>query len=229
MEASLKQSLFYAALLAGAIAGAGTAIAADDMPPEFRSSTFEVYIGAFGSANALNSEYREADVDDPLGGYLDGTAAGFGMRAGVDYVMNGWVLGAVADWSFGGSIAREAENDAELDMPNLATIRARAGFTAGSAIVYATGGYAQAEMEFAVNSEDGILTGSDSDWTSGWTVGAGVDVAVTQQVTVGLEYLYLHLDDVNYSTGDSDAPVGVDHDIDGIHSIRLGMNYAFQI
>ncbi len=173
-----------------------------------------------------------AGIEDPLGGYLDGTAFGYGVRAGADYVMDGWVLGAAADWSFGTNtdIGRDAANEAELAMPNLATIRARAGYTAGSALVYLTGGYTQAELEFDVGSDGYMLFGSDGDWTAGWTMGGGVDVAVTEQVSVGLEYLYLQLDDVRYEVEDDVGfPISIDHDLDGIHTIRLGLNYAFPI
>lgn len=224
MEPLLNRTLLISALL-GTVAAASPALAADNLVPDFRTSNFEVYVGAFGSGNAMRSEFRETEVDDPDSGYLDGTGFGYGVRAGADYVMDGWVLGAVADWSFGTStdIARDAGLDADLAMPNLATIRARAGYTAGSALIYLTGGYAQAEFEYA---DDALLLDSDSDWTAGWTLGAGIDVAVTQQVSLGLEYLYLQLDDLKYSDGD-DLEVG--HDLEGIHSIRLGVNYAFQI
>ena len=227
----MKRSTFLSALLVGATAAAGPALAADDMPPEFRSSTFEVYVGAFGSADLLQSVSRDGSgVDDEaLEVDLDGNAAGFGVRAGVDYVMDGWVVGALADWSFGTGvdIARDKASGAELAMPNLATIRARAGYTAGSALLYVTGGYAQAEMELSV--DEAPLTGNDSDWTSGWTLGAGVDVAVTQQVTVGLEYLYFSLDDLEYTVGDGASSASYEHDLESLHTIRLGVNYAFQI
>jgi outer membrane immunogenic protein len=231
MEVSLTRSLFRAALLLGSTAAAFPAMAADDLPPEFRSSAFEIYIGAFGSANMLESTAHEADVVEAPRGYLDGSAAGYGVRGGVDYVMDGWVLGAVADWSFGtgGEIAREGSINSELDMPNLATIRARAGYTAGTALVYVTGGYAQAEMELSVDDEVTPLSGNDNDWTAGWVLGAGVDVALTEQVSMGLEYLYISLDDLSYRIGEELEQVRFDQDFEAMHSIRLGVNYAFQI
>jgi hypothetical protein len=130
MEAFLRRSLLLFALLAGTAAGVAPAAAADNgMPPEFRSSDFEVYVGAFGGANMMQSTYQQSEGVDPPFGYLDGNLAAYGVRAGVDYNMDSWVIGAVADWSFGAGakIARDAANSSELDMPNLATIRARAG------------------------------------------------------------------------------------------------------
>jgi len=141
------------------------------------------------------------------------------------------VLGAVADWSFGAGakIARDAANSAELDMPNLATIRARAGYAAGSALFYITGGFATAEMSFEIDDEVTGLSGSDNDWAEGWTIGAGVDVDVTQNVSVGVEYLYLSLDDMKYEASDDAGTVTFEQDLETMHTIRLGVNYAFSI
>ena len=232
MEAFLRRSLLLFALLASTAAGAGPAAAADNgMPPEFRSSDFEVYLGAFGGVNIQKSNYREADVTDPSDGYLDGSVAAFGLRAGVDYVMDGWLFGAVADWSFStdSEIGRDAGNSANIEMPNLATIRARAGYTMGSAMFYVTGGFATAEMTFNIDDDLTDISGNDNDWAEGWTMGAGVDVAVTQNVSLGLEYLYMSLDDMEFEVGDESDPVTFEQDIEAMHTIRLGVNYAFSI
>lgn len=229
----MTRSLFFSALMAGTMAAAVPALAADDLPPEFRSSTFEIYVGAFGGVNLLKSSYQEQDVDDAPTGYLDGNAGAYGIRGGVDYVMDSWVLGAVADWSFGfgQEIGRDSMNGAELSMPNLTTIRARAGYTAGTALFYLTGGYAQAEMELDIQgTADVDALGSQSDWTPGWTLGAGVDISLTQQVTMGLEYLYVSLDDVTYDFDDgAGGTMSYKNDLEAMHSIRLGVNYAFSI
>lgn len=232
MEAFLSRFLLLFALLAGTAAGAAPAAAADNgMPPEFRSSDFEIYLGAFGGVSMLQSRYEQADQTDPPFGYLDGNVAAYGLRAGVDYVMDGWLFGAVADWSFsaGTEIGRDAAISAEVDMPNLATIRARAGYTAGSALFYITGGFATAEMTFDIDDEVTGFTGDDNDWAEGWTMGAGVDVNVTQNVSMGLEYLYVSLDDMKYEARDGAAKVFFEHELEALHTIRLGVNYAFSI
>ena len=222
-EVPLRRSLFLYALLAGTVSATAPALAADlDLPPDLRPSTFEVYLGAFGGASDVGGDY--ADTDDVVFGNLDGVSYGFGLRGGFDYLAGGWVLGAVADWTFGGEAAEDRFNGATLDMPNLSTIRARAGYTLGDTLFYVTGGYAQAELEFSMNNELGIV-GSDSGWTSGWTLGGGVDVALSEAVSLGVEYLYVDLDDMDYEVDD----LTFNHEMDGIHSIRLGMNYAFSI
>ncbi len=229
----MLRPLHLSALLLGALAATAPALAADsDMPPEFRPATFEVYIGAFGAASDVGSIYGGGypdDVDDLFSGNLDGVNYGFGLRGGVDYVANGWVLGAVADWVFADEAAEDLSNGAMLDMPNLGTIRARAGYTVSDMLFYMTGGFAQAELEYSIDNELEAVAGSDSGWTTGWTLGAGFDFALSESVSLGVEYLYVELDDRNYEIDVDDDTVEFSHDLDGIHSIRLGVNYAFQI
>jgi outer membrane immunogenic protein len=227
----MRRPFFLSTVLAAALGGAVPALAADDgLPPEFRTSHFEVYVGAFGSFNAVSSSYSEIDPADPdlsPSGSLNGSANGFGLRGGTDYVSNGWLVGLVGDWSLGGEIA--SEGGAGLDMRNLGTVRARAGIEAGNTLLYVTGGYAQAEMEFSINNEDLLVDGSERKWTYGWALGAGADIEITEAVTLGLEYLYVKVGDVEYDIEGEDETLSFEQEIDAIHTFRLGVNYAFQI
>jgi hypothetical protein len=122
----MRKSLILSALMVGAMAGITPALAADeDMPPEFRSSTFEVYMGVFGAADTIRSDYTNNAETDAVEGELDGTGFAYGLRGGFDYVMDGWVLGAVGDWSFGQELASDRLNNVEVALPNLGTLRAR--------------------------------------------------------------------------------------------------------
>ena len=226
----MRRPLFLATLSAVALAGAVPALAADDLPPEFRGSHFEVYVGAFGAFTAVGSSYGETDPADPdisPSGSLNGSASGFGLRGGTDYVSNGWRVGLVGDWNLGGEV--ESEGGAGLDMPNLGTLRARAGMEAGNTLLYVTGGYAQAEMEFSIENEDLLVDGSEKKWTYGWALGAGADIALTESVTLGLEYLYVKLKDIEYDIEGEDETLSFEQKMDAIHTFRVGVNYAFQI
>lgn len=224
----MRHSLLLSALVATAISGITPAFAADeDVPPEFRASTFEIYAGVFGAADTLKSSYTEVIDLDPISGDLDGTGFAYGIRGGVDYVMDGWLVGAVADWSFGGDVADDTLNGAESGVPNLGTFRARAGVMLGNSLVYMTGGLAHVEVEFGIENEDLALTGSDSNWSTSWTLGGGIDVGITDALSMGVEYLYVDVEDNTYAFGAT--PDEFDHEVDGIHTVRVGMNYAFQI
>ena len=203
------------------------AMASDvELPPELRPSTFDIYVGAFGSANMASSSFIEES--GLIEGDLDGTAYGAGLRGGVDYVADGWVFGVVGDWTYGGDLAETNDNLVRLNMDSLFTLRARAGGTVGNALLYVTGGFAQAGLEMTADLGDSV--NADTVWANGWTVGAGVDYSLTESVSMNLEYLFINLEDPTFEVTDSDdIEYSYKQDMNGIHSIRLGVNYAFHI
>lgn len=214
------------ALLAFTAVSAGAAHAGDADFPELRPSTFEVSAGAFGALNNLRSSYAGGPAASNA--ELDGDGYGVGLRLGADYVSGGWVFGVLGDWAFSRQSAEDDAGEAELDMPNLFTLRARAGGKVGDALLYVTGGLAQAELQYSLDS--GVYDDSDTAWGKGWTVGAGAEYALTDSLTLGAEYLYIRLDDVEYELdNDLGNPVSFDREIDAIHTVRLGLNYYFKI
>jgi outer membrane immunogenic protein len=56
----------------------------------------------------------------------------------------------------------------------------------------------------------------------GWTVGGGLEWAVTQSISVKAEYLFVDLGHVDIST-----PVPTDADVDETHIVRAGINFQF--
>lgn len=228
----MRNTLILSALVAGVMAGITPALATDaDVPPEFRSSKFEVYAGVFGAADTLHSDYtnNETVPEDLVAGELDGTNFGYGIRGGLDYVMDGWLIGAVGDWSFGGGAASNTLHGAEASLENLATLRARAGFTLGNSVLYLTGGLAKAQVELGVNNVDLSIDDSSSSWSTSWTLGGGIDIDITDSLTLGVEYLYVDVEDNTYTLGVDPDTVDFSHEVEGIHTVRVGMNYAFQI
>ena len=235
----MKPSRLLPALLFSTLL-ASPALAGDAAyPPELRPSTFDITVGVFGSGAAVKSSYSGADATDLetelFKGNLDGTAYGMGLKAGVDYRSNGWLVGVAGDWTFSGKVGDDTFNDGStaldstLNMNNLGTLRARAGLEVGDATVYVTGGLAQAQVEYTAEFE--TAKGSDKGWSKGWTVGAGVDYALTESLSLGLEYLYVKLDDQTFKVTDSDTDTEyqVREQLDGIHTVRMGLNYAFSL
>lgn len=222
------------ALVAAAMCFAGPAFASDaGIQPVLRPSTFDISIGVFGSGTGIKSDYvakanEFTEYPYEFEGNLDGTSYGIGLRGSVDYTNGGWLVGLVGDWTFGGQVAEDEYYSTDLQMPNLSTLRARAGGTYGPALFYVTGGLAQAEMEMNVSwigSHE-----SQSTWTKGWTIGGGVDYAITDSISLAAEYLYIALDDVDYAITDTFGErFKFEQDLDGIHSFRLGVNYVFHI
>ncbi len=99
--------------------------------------------------------------------------------------------------------------------------------------VYGTGGFAFAGVDDSFDfddDDDEDDSGDDGDDTRvGWTIGAGVDVAVTDRVTVGALYKYVDLGDDDSDVFDDD-----DDDRDGrfnteidYHSIQARVAVTF--
>jgi outer membrane immunogenic protein len=70
----------------------------------------------------------------------------------------------------------------------LATLRGRLGRVVGNFAPYLTAGLAVGDIRADVGAFPGNRV-----WSAGWTVGAGVDIAVARQWTAKFEYLYVDL------------------------------------
>jgi outer membrane immunogenic protein len=128
----------------------------------------------------------------------------------------------------------------------LGTVRGRLGWlVAPSILIYGTGGLAyggvMASTTIVVPTPPGTCpagsafcsVGSQSATRAGWTVGAGLESAISSNWTVKLEYLYFNLGTLSYpvivtSTGtfggttDMMASAKFDGQI-----VRVGLNYKF--
>jgi high affinity Mn2+ porin len=171
-----------------------------------------------------------------------GTGSYFaGLQAGYNYMFpSRLVVGVEADVSFpsiiGGSqmilspsIGQESYAEAvELS----GTVRGRIGYAFNDWLVYATGGFAWTYDQFTRTRLVGIPAGGTADPGTveallmvpriGWTVGAGVEVALPSNWTARLEYLF-----TDYSSRGVTFPAGAqrfDSDL-ALQGIRLGLNY----
>ena len=80
----------------------------------------------------------------------------------------------------------------------LMTVRPRAGFTAGKALIYGTGGLAVTNINYQMNFEDfpgafaskATASNTIKETKAGWTAGAGAEFKVSDKWSVKGEYLY---------------------------------------
>ncbi|WP_379920774.1 outer membrane protein [Erythrobacter sp. R86502] len=94
-----------------------------------------------------------------------------------------------------------------------ANVRGRIGVApgAGRALFYATGGVGFAKIDHTFTTSNGAnsFTPTDSgDWEFGWQAGGGAEVMITENLGLGLEYLYSRYNDDDYSVavGQGTAP-----------------------
>jgi outer membrane immunogenic protein len=117
----------------------------------------------------------------------------------------------------------------------LATFRARAGVAFDRALVFVTGGPAVGEVNnrFSINIPampyySPVWDKGETEW--GWTVGAGMEYAVTNNVSIKAEYLYYDLGDHRIHGTDGPPFVGesIDYKFKNNGNIaRAGLNFRF--
>ena len=178
-----------------------------------------------------------------------------GLLAGYDFQFGNFVVGAVADISaldsqrtVTGFSTTPANYVFTQELESMAAIRARVGYAAGPALIYATGGaaYARAENRFSTtNTANSFVEQVNEDDLDGWQAGAGLEWRLAPNLSVTGEYLYTSLDGGDYvvragNNGTTPAtnpfilaPNTAGTDIarsEGsfdTHAVRIGMNVRF--
>jgi outer membrane immunogenic protein len=116
----------------------------------------------------------------------------------------------------------------------LATVRGRVGIIAAPGLLlYGTGGAAFADVrtsDFAFFAFDGSTNTAASRTTrTGWTAGAGAEWGFSGNWSAKIEYLYVDLGSVNYTSLNTlTAGATINHDHRFTENIvRVGLNYRF--
>lgn len=113
-----------------------------------------------------------------------------------------------------------------------AALRGRIGYTSDNYMIFATAGVATAKVNYNLVLDGGIVenrTSLDNDRSlTGYTVGGGVEYALTRNLLFRTEYRYTDYGSENFSFNDSvfwDKP---SFDVDyKTHEVRLGIAYKF--
>ena len=164
------------------------------------------------------SELVSEDGKSDLNGGMIGGLVGFDYSFG-----NGLVIGAVGDMSWLNasgnadvepSIINRSGSDYNVDtsLSWLGTIRGRVGFEMGDALIYGTGGLAFGGIDAELRASGFGKITSDSHTQVGWAAGAGVNYMATDNMMLGIEYLYVNLGEDSYdfgSTGDADIDLNI--------------------
>ena len=136
-----------------------------------------------------------------------------GVQAGYNWQNGPWVFGIEGD--FQGNGASDTFAPWKFSNPWFGTVRGRAGYALNNVLLYGTAGLAFGEL---TGQTFGSL--SESHTNAGWTVGLGAEVGLAQNWSSKVEYLYVDLNDSNFTiTGAQN----------GYHFglLRAGVNYHF--
>ncbi|GMB80641.1 porin family protein [Shinella zoogloeoides] len=159
---------------------------------------------------------------DYTGGGLPGDHSmngwALGAFAGYNFFNNGWVYGVEADVKHDFNNDRFTSGDTyEYETTWGGSVRARLGYAIDRTLIYGTGGYA-----FTNAKVTNVTTGvNDKETFHGWTIGAGVEHAFTDNLAGRIEYRY-----TDYKKSDVFGVAGSDGKIDS-HSLMLGVSMKF--
>lgn len=126
------------------------------------------------------------------------------------------------------------------------TARPRAGVTAGPALIYATGGLAMTDVEYAAvftdNDSDALETAEFKKTRTGYAAGGGVEVRMTDRWSAKAEYLFADFGRVSATSNNLAVDFGGKELVGGFdpssntfthsarvksHNFRFGFNYRF--
>jgi outer membrane immunogenic protein len=205
-----------------AAAGIASAASAADMParmatkaPAYVSPVYNwtgLYLGVNAGYGWATSSFGDAD------GFVGGGQIGYNWQA----MGSPLVLGLEADLQGADmdSSAAVGAITATGRVNAFGTVRGRVGFAWDRFMAYGTAGWAYTRTSLSLTGPGGSV--SDSDWSSGYAVGGGLEWAAWNRWSVKLEYLYVNSGDVTLTL--AGVPVTGDYDFS---VVRAGLNYRF--
>ncbi|MTW16513.1 outer membrane beta-barrel protein [Rhodoplanes serenus] len=158
-----------------------------------------------------------------------GTAGGAfgGAQIGYNHQIGAWVLGGELEGSLadldGNARCAEARAVCNTRIDAMGTLTGRIGRTFDNVLLYARAGGAYAHVEHIVTAYDADNPAKGDAHRLGWTVGGGVEYAVSPMWSAKLEYDYLRFgaDQVTVSEPGGSAGVDTHHEI---HRVKVGLN-----
>lgn len=214
--------------------GVAAGAAVDDAAPMAPAKWTGLYIGANGGVGGNKFDYP-FNIDGFTPSASLTSSGGFGGgQIGYNYEFApAWVVGAEADIDASNiegmldasALGYSVAVGTKLDW--FGTVRGRVGYLlTPSALLYGTGGLAFGHTTSSITVDPSIFSISRGHDKSGWTVGAGLEYALTPHLSAKAEYLYEDLGTDTIASGDIGIPVSLSEKTT-VNIMRAGLNYRF--
>lgn len=209
----------------------GTAYAADPaVSSDHDWSGF--YIGAnVGWGGADYSGCIECDADSRaeaeelnVDGLVGGLHAGYNWQTD-NIVLGVEIDGSLANWSDYAATASDDESQ-QASVNFLGSARVRAGLTSGNGLVYATGGLAISDAVWESKRDDDSWETVDFNNVGG-VIGAGVEYAVSEHMSIRAEGLYYIFNDEQSVADLNSGSAGESVTLDSMAELRVGASFGF--
>lgn len=182
------------------------------------------YIGAQAGYTWGRTTYL--DTQDLTGTSFDLNGGVAGGHVGCNYQVNSFVIGIEGDYEWTGLKGDDAAYLITLDRVEgrwQGSICGRAGFAVDRVLFYATGGWSALNVEYSVSNVF-INTEVIRRTLSGWTAGAGIEYALTNNISARAEYRYARYGEEFFPT--QQVAARALHDTT-TNTIRGGVTYKF--
>jgi outer membrane immunogenic protein len=166
------------------------------------------YAGVFGGYNWGTFDSGAGDIDAE--GWSGGAFAGYNLQNG------SLVYGVEADAGYSGADGALA-GGVVARQNGFGSLRGRIGYAFDPVLIYGTGGLAITSAEV----DDGTV--SDSNTHLGWTIGAGADTLITDNVFGRLEYRYTDYQSKDFTIS---GPATVSSGFSA-HTVNAGIGVKF--
>jgi outer membrane immunogenic protein len=208
-------------LATAAIMLAGPALAAD--LPRYSEPATPVYVapaafnwtGFYAGAN-VSYNWGDFDTIGTTTRLNDANGFGGGIQAGYNMQYDPLVVGIEGELGYANSKDSFAGSKGTLGWRG--SLTPRIGYAMDRFLPYVKAGVAVGNVEI----KDATLGGSDSATAWGWTAGVGAEYAVTNNVSVRVEYDYTDLTRESLALGGTAAKAGFKGS-----DVKLGVNYKF--
>jgi outer membrane immunogenic protein len=157
---------------------------------------------------------------DLSGGFVGGTIGYNWQAPGSQFVFGIEVDGAWSDIKHSENLGLGITFEDRIEA--LGSVTGRLGMAFNTLLLYAKGGFAWGINDMSLTN--GLITISESQTHTGWTVGGGLEWMFAPNWTLKGEYMYVDLGDANY--GAALLPLGVDVGAT-LHTGKVGVNYRF--
>ena len=246
MKSSLRAAVTAAALLSGANTVSAADLPARAPPPVFVPAPVFTWTGFYVGINAsgvVDGDFS-AKLLPPLPGVVArASAAGYvaGGTVGANYQFtpgSGFVVGVEGDIGYG-----DIHNRLSIGLPGVgfasaavvtdsyyATARGRIGYAFDRLLVFGTGGYAATEIGVRASLGAfgfGVANGRSTP-IDGWTVGGGLEYAITNNISVKGEYAYSEFRKNIPLAVIGAVPIRFRAGLD-TSQIKVGINYKFSM
>jgi outer membrane immunogenic protein len=186
------------------------------------------YVGGHGGGGWSDKCFTFAGAGDGChdgDGWLGGGQVGYNWQTG-QFVFGVEFSGSWADIAGSHPAVLVPADSYSSEVNTILMLTGRVGLSFDRVLAYVTGGGAWVRDRFEY-TQAGVGTASARENRTGWTVGAGLEFAITPNWSLGAQYNYVDLGDRNTAFSGGGVAPFTDNVDQQLHLATVRLNYRF--